>query len=184
MVTVLLLISLKKNTFFVNYGWFIIIHDWLFLHTRSLWKYTNRNFPEKLPANEVRLGYLSVSLSVLIVLIVATWTSSPVSHCLLASSAIKSVLSLRRLRWCLRRRLFWVLVLEFGCDPASWLWISSHCATMHVPTCPDIELFLVHMEMDVAPAHRTVFKIFWYMGRTGLVPGTTGPLIHRIFVCV
>lgn len=56
-----------------------------------------------------------------------------------------------------------------------------------------IELFPVHMEMEVyvryrwavvLQKHGTVFDILWCRGRTGLVPGPTGPLMRHVFVCV
>lgn len=147
MATVLLLIPLKKNTFlWIMGGLLLFMTD--YSSTRAHFENTQIEISLK---NCLQKKFGWVICLFLCLSWLSTWTSSPVSHCLLTSSAIKSVLSLRRLRWCLQWRLFWVLVLEFGCDPASWLWLSSHCATMHVPTCPDIELFLVHMEMDVAP---------------------------------
>lgn len=30
--------------------------------------------------------------------------------------------------------------------------MKFHCGYMHVPTCPDIELFPVYIELEVAPA--------------------------------
>lgn len=106
MVTPLLLMPLKKNTFlWIMGGLFLIFMD---IAPHAF--YTNRNFPENVPANEVRLGYLSVFS----LLIAATWTSSPVSHWLITTSAIKAALLHRHLCWRLGCGLLWVLWLEFG----------------------------------------------------------------------